>query len=218
MIKLLYASKCLAAAMFRSSAVLLLLLGVLSGCATPFGEPLNLNAPEQGALEKHQPVFAPPPGEPAFEIQLFRPWDEGLPPVPAPESARTIAGADVNSNGVRDDVERALARKYRGDRDAALLPALNQYAAARQMTLTAIDQRAAETAQAAVSTALACLITQVGLSAAEHYRAEIDGLMLDTRARLLRDSQYRDQIARVADSVLLNPSKLTCGGGNLAGR
>lgn len=205
MIKLLYASKCLAAAMFRSSAVLLLLLGVLSGCATPFGEPLNLNAPEQGALEKHQLVFAPP-------------WDEGLPPVPAPESARTIAGADVNSNGVRDDVERALARKYRGDRDAALLPALNQYAAARQMTLTAIDQRAAETAQAAVSTALACLITQVGLSAAEHYRAEIDGLMLDTRARLLRDSQYRDQIARVADSVLLNPSKLTCGSGNLAGR
>lgn len=58
---------------------------------------------------------------------------DNLPPDPGEEADKTIAGVDVNKNGIRDDVELAIFREY--PNSAKTRAALLQYARAHSMTL-----------------------------------------------------------------------------------
>src|SRR3989344_9299087 len=54
-----------------------------------------------------------------------------LPPDPGAEADKTIAGVDVNDNGIRDDVELAIFKEY--PKSAKTRAVLLQYALALQM-------------------------------------------------------------------------------------
>ena len=73
----------------------------------------------------------------AQKITLADVMGTGLPPAPdKAENDATVAGIDKNNNGIRDDVELAIFKKYPTDkktRAAAL-----QYAMAEQMYLTRV--------------------------------------------------------------------------------
>ena len=73
----------------------------------------------------------------AQKITLADVMGTGLPPAPdKAENDATVAGIDKNNNGIRDDVELAIFKKYPNDkktRAAAL-----QYAMAEQMYLTRV--------------------------------------------------------------------------------
>ncbi|MBU6431529.1 MAG: hypothetical protein KGJ58_02980 [Patescibacteria group bacterium] len=56
---------------------------------------------------------------------------KNLPPDPGAEADKTIAGIDANKNGIRDDVELAIFKKY--PNSAKTRAALLQYALALQM-------------------------------------------------------------------------------------
>lgn len=60
-----------------------------------------------------------------------------LPPVPyEPENDATVAGVDKNNNGIRDDVELAIFKKY--PNSAKIRAAELQYALTEQMFLTQV--------------------------------------------------------------------------------
>lgn len=59
---------------------------------------------------------------------------DNLPPDPGEEADKTIAGVDVNKNGIRDDVELAIFREY--PNSAKTRAALLQYALVGQMILS----------------------------------------------------------------------------------
>ena len=41
-------------------------------------------------------------------------WFTKLPPAPGKEGKKTLAGIDINHNGIRDDVERFVVMEYWG--------------------------------------------------------------------------------------------------------
>lgn len=60
-----------------------------------------------------------------------------LPPEPdVAENSATLVGVDSNSNGIRDDVERAIYLKYKDNKRAAI--AMLQYAKELQMEFTEV--------------------------------------------------------------------------------
>ena len=73
----------------------------------------------------------------AQKITLADVQGSNLPPVPdQAENDATVAGIDKNNNGVRDDVELAIFKKYPSDKKAR--GAALQYASAEQMYLTKV--------------------------------------------------------------------------------
>lgn len=62
-----------------------------------------------------------------------------LPPEPDPKLVdATVEGIDANQNGIRDDVELAIFKKYPGDNNLKLRAAELQYAHALQFYLTSV--------------------------------------------------------------------------------
>src|SRR3990167_7097106 len=59
---------------------------------------------------------------------------KNLPPEPGAEADKTIAGIDVNQNGIRDDVELAIFKEY--PNSAKTRAVLLQYALVLQMQMT----------------------------------------------------------------------------------
>lgn len=66
-----------------------------------------------------------------------------LPPPPDPQQVNaTVAGVDINGNGIRDDVELAIFNKYPGKSNIKIRAAELQYAMTEQMFLTDVfDQQ-----------------------------------------------------------------------------
>src|SRR3989344_6172922 len=69
----------------------------------------------------------------ATKLTLDDVMGKNLPPAPANPDA-TIAGADANKNGIRDDVELAIFKEY--PNSAKTRAVLLQYALALQMEMT----------------------------------------------------------------------------------
>lgn len=116
----------------------------------------------------------------AARITLADVMGSNLPPVPdQEENDATVAGIDKNNNGIRDDVELAIFKKYPNDnkkRAAAL-----QYAGAEQMYLTHVyDSQTWKAVAEEVGRAQSCTI-QAKLSWAEF--ENIETLVVNTDLR-----------------------------------
>lgn len=70
----------------------------------------------------------------ATKLTLDDVMGKNLPPDPGAEADKTIAGVDVNKNGIRDDVELAIFKDY--PNSAKTRAVLLQYALALQMEFT----------------------------------------------------------------------------------
>jgi hypothetical protein len=116
-------------------------------------------------------------------------------PTPAQANA-TLAGVDTNANGVRDEVDRALASSY--GTTAAHYNAAMTYAVNAQKWL-ANEPVTQEQAQAAIAKELAiftCLKSQVGVDTARIIVQEVDLRTFNIRSRML-ERQRLLQIAGV---------------------
>ncbi len=104
-----------------------------------------------------------------------------LPPEPnKAENDATLAGVDVNANGIRDDVERAIYFKYQASAKEAA-PAF-QYAKALQMEFTDVYN----------SATLVAVIQEEsrGFACVYGREKEVEDLVFNTESR----KQYREQI------------------------
>lgn len=70
----------------------------------------------------------------ATKLTLDDVFGKNLPPDPGTEADKTVAGIDVNQNGIRDDVELAIFKEY--PNSAKTRAVLLQYAFALQMGFT----------------------------------------------------------------------------------
>src|SRR3989344_3645075 len=116
-----------------------------------------------------------------------------LPPAPDPELAdATIEGIDENKNGIRDDVELEIFKRY--PNDPAIRAAMLQYAVALQMYLTEVFNSDTLIAVAQQEErASACLADQLSRDNIQTYfqdlqqkKGGIKKLLLNTEARRTR--------------------------------
>src|SRR3989344_4218513 len=112
-----------------------------------------------------------------------------LPPDPSvQENNATVAGVDVNQNGIRDDVERAIFKKYPTDKKSRA--AALQYAKALQMEFTQVYN--SETLVAVIQEedrGFICL-------GEDRKREEIKDLVFDTEVRRNWRENIREQYGK----------------------
>ena len=116
----------------------------------------------------------------AQKITLADVQGTNLPPVPyQAENDATVAGVDKNNNGVRDDVELAIFKKY--PNSAKIRAAELQYAMTEQMYLTRVFNTETWKAVAEeVGRAVGCLIdSELNFKELE----TIEGLVANTQKR-----------------------------------
>lgn len=107
-----------------------------------------------------------------------------LPPPPDPKLVdATVAGVDANDNGIRDDVELAIFRKY--PNDVKIRAAALQYAMTEQMYLTQVFNSETWKAVAEESgRANSCLsLLGLGFSPTQAITDYVDEQLTDTLAR-----------------------------------
>lgn len=107
-----------------------------------------------------------------------------LPPEPDPTIVdATIEGVDANKNGIRDDVELAIFKKYPDDR--ALRAAALQYAKAEQLFLTNVFNTPTWKASAeTLGRAVTCIVElELGYKSATDLTSQIRHLVVNTDDR-----------------------------------
>ena len=116
-----------------------------------------------------------------------------LPPTPDPKLVdATVQGIDANNNGIRDDVELAISKKYPDD--IKLRAAALQYAMTNQMFLT--DVFNTETWKAVAEESgranLCVRDTGIGGKSGNELTEEVRSLIFNTKGRVaLRDKTFR---------------------------
>jgi len=124
----------------------------------------------------------------AQKITLADVSGKNLPPVPdQAQNDATVAGIDTNNNGVRDDVELAIFKKYPNDKQkrAAAL----QYAMAEQMFLTSVFNTETWKAVAEEDGRAALCVLEVKIT-----RDEIENHVFDTQLRKDAENKAFDYI------------------------
>lgn len=108
---------------------------------------------------------------------------KNLPPDPGADADKTVEGIDANSNGIRDDVELAIFKKYPDS--AKTRAAALQYALALQIGLTQVFNSETLVAMAQETTrARGCLYDLGGgINIAIQREDSLDQLILNTDAR-----------------------------------
>ncbi len=126
---------------------------------------------------------------------------QNLPPKPDQLlNDSTIAGFDVNNNGIRDDVELAIFEKY--PNSAKIRSAMLQYAQALQLELTEVfnSETLVKTIQKE-GLAYRCL-NRVNSEELDNYEEEIRSLVLNTD---IRNRKYSEDLKKyMATYSLLN--------------
>ena len=117
-----------------------------------------------------------------------------VPPEPAPSiNNATLAGVDVNNNGVRDDVERVLARKFGGGAD---FPAMLSYARETQLMLTSPTPKTREEAIATMSKIMCATATLLD----ESQTFGMAAITVNTNARIQARSDLDRKSTRLNSS------------------
>ena len=143
----------------------------------------------------------------AQKITLADVQGTNLPPVPdQAEDDATVAGVDKNNNGVRDDVELAIFKKY--PNSAKIRAAELQYAMALQLMLTKVsNSQIWKAAAIEVSRGAACIGETVPNRDYKIYvqrTEEVDALVLNTSLR----KETNDKIYDFTTSYGLPNTKL----------
>lgn len=119
-----------------------------------------------------------------------------VPPDPGTAGKATAAGVDVNANGVRDEVDRELAKLYGSD--ATTLAAATKYAKEMQAAMVALTSTTAPNINDAVKAefaSLACLADVVSMTKALKISREV-------RMRTLNSSARREGANRLDDATV----------------
>lgn len=116
----------------------------------------------------------------------------GRPGVKSTDFEPTIAGIDANKNGVRDDIEQYIEKKYP---DPAQRAAMMQYAKARQnFILTSTTPEKAHAAAEDLWRSFACVRNQLGDAWLDATK-DILAMYLNTRERLSANARAQDNLA-----------------------
>jgi|SRR3989344_8110914 len=117
-----------------------------------------------------------------------------LPPDPGAEADKTIAGIDVNDNGIRDDIELAIFKEY--PKSAKTRAVLLQYALALQMMTTRSIVNI-DTATAVIqekSRAYECIGDN------DEHRSFVDERQLNTEERKKWDEDFYNKVGSYSES------------------
>jgi hypothetical protein len=131
-----------------------------------------------------------------------------VPPQPDPENNGTLTGVDANHNGVRDDVDRYIARKYGAS--ASRYAAALQMAQATQATVAANGNTPQATqAQIAAVQAGACAYAKFGHDAiaASHAADDITAVTLNTRVRFAAFTASVKASTQTATTISATPCR-----------
>ena len=116
----------------------------------------------------------------------------GRPGVKSRDFDASVAGIDANKNGIRDDVEQCIEKKYP---DPAQRAAMMQYAKARQnFILTATTPENAKAAATELWRAFACTQRQLGDAWLDATK-DVLSMFLNTRERLNASARAQDNLA-----------------------
>ncbi|ANH73231.1 hypothetical protein ACS15_3649 [Ralstonia insidiosa] len=116
----------------------------------------------------------------------------GRPGVKSTDFDASVAGIDANKNGVRDDIERYIEKKYP---DPAQRAAMMQYAKARQnFILTATTPEKAHAAAQDLWRAFACTQSRLGAGWLDATK-DVLAMFLNTRERLNASTRAQDNLA-----------------------
>ena len=138
-----------------------------------------------------------------------------LPPEPTAEEAMaTIAGVDVNQNGIRDDVELAIFKEYPDSTKTRAV--LLQYALALQMEMTQkiVNTETVTEAITELSRADTCLADQIvprksletsrsysDIEKIDSYIKFVEGLQFDTEYRLTARGNFYEKLGSFGEST-----------------
>jgi len=115
---------------------------------------------------------------------------KNLPPDPGAEADKTIQGVDANKNGIRDDVELAIFKKYPDS--AKIRAVLLQYALALQMEAvqTVVNEETVTEVATEQSKADTCLAdTLVPRKSPESAREDYDMEKIESFIKFIEDKQ-----------------------------
>lgn len=129
-----------------------------------------------------------------------------VPPAPDPAQNMSIAGADTNANGIRDDVERLIALRY----SAANIPHVLELARSRQtfLTMDAADPAKLTEQAAKMMRLMVCLPSAVKLEDPE-VSTLVNLALLDNPDRI---RAYSERL-RMAGNISIPSGIAACGGG-----
>lgn len=120
----------------------------------------------------------------------------------------TVAGLDVDNDGVRDDVQAFIITKFPNDppiRDAVL-----QLAKSYQAVATSNNQNQLDAAEISRREAAVCLSDRTSPSKALELNASLRAVQLNTDARYAAELAFRDQLAGKSVVVQLTTLGGTC--------
>jgi len=119
-----------------------------------------------------------------------------VPRDPGRAAKASLAGVDTNANGVRDEVDRELAKLYGSD--ATTLAAATKYAKTTQAAMVALSTTTTPNVDATVKAefaSFACLTDMVGTTKALEISREV-------RMRTLNSSARREGANRLDDATI----------------
>ena len=130
----------------------------------------------------------------ATKLTLDDVMGKNLPPDPGEEADKTVAGVDVNENGIRDDVELAIFKAYPDS--AKTRAVLLQYALALQMEFTqeGVNEKTVTEIITKQSRADSCISdTLVPRESAESTREYSDIQKINTFINFVKDKQINTE-------------------------
>ena len=132
-------------------------------------------------------------------LQLADVMGDNLPPDPGDLADKTVAGVDVNKNGIRDDVELAVFKEY--PNSAKTRAVLLQYALALQMEViqpmvdtTTVTEIITE--QGRADTCIAD--TLIPRKSPESSRNYSDVIKIDAFVNFVKDKQFNTEARKIA--------------------
>lgn len=140
------------------------------------------------------PTAAPSSGGVAADVTTIN--GVSVPPEPGSPAKVSLAGVDTNANGVRDEIDRELARLY--GTDAQALAAATKFAKAMQAAMLALNAANATDVNASVKAefaSFACLVDAVG-------RAKALEISREVRLRTLNSKPRREGANKLDDATV----------------
>lgn len=135
----------------------------------------------------------------------------GIPADPGENGRNTLQGIDANDNGVRDDVEIWIAKRF-ADNEVARAVAL-QIAVAMQQVFVAGEQedgQAIINQKAQIRAALECLIVALGDDVQGVIFSEMLGVIVNTPERVILIEKHEQSYPEPEGTVIAEPSLQAC--------
>ncbi|MBI2630838.1 hypothetical protein HYW73_01300, partial [Candidatus Nomurabacteria bacterium] len=135
----------------------------------------------------------------ATKLELADVMGENLPPDPGEKGDDTVAGFDVNQNGIRDDVELAVFKEY--PNSAKTRAVLLQYALALQMETIQpfVNTTIADKVIGEESRATSCIADSlVPRKSPESERSDVDMNKIDTFINFIEIKQLNTDVRKEA--------------------